>query len=333
MNNVLEMTKMKAVIWNPGSSEQLPMTIEEMEIPTPKDDEVLIRLYAAALNNRDVPRTKRVARPELPKMTPGSDGAGEIVSLGKKITNWNVGDKVILDPYLHQEDNIINGAFAQFIIINESNILPMPRHLSFEEGASLAMGLGTAWRTIMTKAQLKEGETILIQGIGGGVALFALQIAVTLGAKVIVTSGSDEKILKAKELGAFEGINYRTENVIERVKELTDGKGADVVVDTAGKATIHNSLMAVCDGGKVINYGAHTGHVVDIDLFNLFLRQITLQGTCMYSKEEFKAALSFYETKQLKPVISAVFEMENVIDMYQQVYDISQFGKLVLNLR
>jgi zinc-binding alcohol dehydrogenase/oxidoreductase len=328
---------MEAMIWDAASSEQYPLFAMNIEIPTPNKDQVLVKLHAASINNRDVPRSKRTSRQGIPLFVPGSDGAGEIVAFGKDVKGWDVGDRVLIDCFLHDEDEIIgaptyNGTFAQYIVIEAKNIIRIPSHLSYIEASCLSMALGTAWKALISKGKVKTGETVFIHGIGGGVALFALQIAVSLGANVMVSSGSNEKIEKAMLLGASYGVNYNTENIVEREKEITNGKGADVVIDTIGGNTFSESIKLATRFGRIISIGFHKGELSNVDVKDLVLKELSVLGTVMYNPDELSEALKFVEKTQLKPVVASVYPLSEVVEAYKQIHLSSQFGKVVMQI-
>lgn len=333
---LIDKETMKTIVWNPALSDQIPLEIRETTIPVPEKNEVVVNIKAASINNRDVPRHKRVARPEFPPFIPGSDGAGIIVAVGSEVSEWKAGQEVIVDPMLYDERRLLgdpgwSGTFAEFVKIPSQNLQRKPEYLSFIEAASLPMALGTAWRAVMTKAEIKSGDTVLIHGIGGGVALFCLQLAISKGAKVIVTSGSEEKLHSAFKIGADRGINYKNEDVAEAVRKYTNGRGVDVVIDPAGQQTLPISISIVKEHGRIVSFGFHTGDMTEISAEELVLKQISLMGTSMYTEEEIKEAIHYFEKYKIRPVISNVYPPEKIIDAYVTIKEKEQFGKLIVD--
>ena len=254
---------MKAVVLRElGGPEKLQL--ETMPNPTLGPDEVLIGLKAAALNHRDVwIRTGRYAGIKLPIIL-GSDGAGDIVEVGTRVDPGLVGRSVVIYPAMNWGDDdkapgpgfqILglpdNGTYAQFIAVPAFHAFPKPASLSFEQAAALPLALLTAYRALVTRAQLRAGETCLITGIGGGVSSFVLQLAVAVGARVLVTSSSDAKLEEARKIGAAGGANYRTQDWGSEILRLCDGRGLQVVVDSAGGDTFMKALELVSPGGRV----------------------------------------------------------------------------------
>ena len=263
---------MKAIVLRElGGPEKLQM--ETMPDPTLGPEEVLIRLKAAALNHRDVwIRTGRYAGIKLPIIL-GSDGAGEIVEVGtsvdrgaaraprRHLSRHELGKRSIRAP--GAEFKILglpdNGTYAELIAVPAAHAFPKPESLSFEEAAALPLALLTAYRALVTRAQLQAGETCLITGIGGGVSSFVLQLAVAIGARVLVTSSSDAKLEEARKMGAAGGANYRTQDWGREILGLCEGRGLQVVIDSAGGETFEKALDLVSPGGRVVTYGATTG--------------------------------------------------------------------------
>ncbi|MFT4416940.1 alcohol dehydrogenase catalytic domain-containing protein [Fredinandcohnia humi] len=324
--------------------------LQSLAIPTLSEGEVLVNLKAAALNRRDyyiinrAPFTKKWS-----PFVPGGDGAGIVIEISDGVQGLTVGDEVIINPFLFcgechyckegkhalcfvDEDlgGPRNGTFAEYIAIPAKNLIKKPEHLTFEEAAALPLALGTAWRVI-SQAKLSKGETVLIQGIGSGVATFMLQIAVILGAKVIVTSSSNSKIMNALEVGAFAGINYNEENVFEKVMKLTHGIGVDLALDSSGKASFKQSVDSLKKGGRIVAFGTTTG-LMEINFVDLIMKQASVITSNMFGKKELEDAINFYRTHQLRPVISEVYPIKNIHQAFEQMKTHSQFGKLVIKI-
>ena len=225
------------------------------------------------------------------------------------------------------------GTFAEKVVVPFYNVRPKPPHLSFDEAAALALAYQTAWRMLITRAGLKAGETVLIHGIGGGVALAALQLAKLAGAEVIVTSSSGEKLSQASETGADHTINYKAvDDVAKSVKDITRGRGVDVVVDTVGADTWNIDFGAIRRGGTIVLCGVTTGAEVKTDLRAVYWNQLTILGSTMGSNEDFRQMLKAVTTAKLKPVIDSVIPLENVRDAMGKMEAGKHFGKIALRV-
>ena len=309
------------------------LRVEEIETPVAAQDEVVVRIRAAAFNRRDVFITQGLyPNIELPR-TLGSDGAGVIEATGEEVVidpmiGW--GD----DPNVWRADATIlgmprDGTFAQYVSVPKTNAHPKPRVLSMEEAAAIPLAGLTAYRATFTRGELKAGETILIPGIGGGVQTFVLLFAKRAGARAIVTSGSDEKLERAKALGADETINYKTDP--DWHKQLRALGPIDLVVDSSGGDTLAKALDAVRPGGRVAIYGGTNGDAT-IKPFSIFWKHLTILGTSMGSPHDFRAMLAFFNESDLVPAIDQVFPMERAADAAQRMAQSDQFGKIVLAL-
>ena len=304
--------KMKAVVLRElGEPEQL--CFENFPDPQPGPQEVLIRLKAAALNHRDVwIRRGLYAGIRLP-MILGSDGSGEVVAVGDHVPGSLIGKPVVILPSLDwgPDDQAQgpafrilglpdHGTYAQFVKVPASNAFPKPDSLSYEQGAALALAGLTAYRALVTRAAVQPGETVVITGIGGGVACFALQIAVWLGAQVFVTSGSDEKLERAQSLGASGGANHNTEDWPLKIRSLNQGYQPDVIIDSIGGELFNKALELVRPGGRVITYGATTGPANQFEIRRVFWKQLNVLGSTMENAKEFQAVLKLYGSHQFQ---------------------------------
>jgi zinc-binding alcohol dehydrogenase/oxidoreductase len=216
--------------------------------------------------------------------------------------------------------------------VPEANIIQKPTRLSWEDAAALPLAGLTAYRLMVTKARLQLGETVAILGIGGGVAMFAMQIAKQAGARVIVTSSSDEKLERARVLGADEGINYRSQDWAAEVKRLTDGLGADLIVETVGSGTWDQSLDAVRRGGRIVTCGATGGNDVHYNHRPLFWKQVTVLGSTMGTRAEFASLAALAELGSIQPIVDKVFPLAEVALAHQRMEEQGQFGKIVLTI-
>ncbi len=325
------------------------------EVPEPKftEDEVILKVYSAGLNHLDIWVRKgrsglKIAMPHIL----GSDAAGVVTAIGVNVKNINMGDKVILNPCLScgsceycnrgEQSECISfgivgmtrqGTFAEKVAVPARNVFPKPSHLNFDEAGAFVLSYLTAWRMLMTRGQLKPGQTVLIHGIGGGVALCALQLAKLAGAEVIVTSSSDEKLDCAGKVGADRTINYgKVNDVAQSVRDITSGRGVDVVIDTVGTATWPIDFSAVRRGGKIILCGVTSGPQAPTNLQMLYWNQLTILGSTMGSDKDLRQMLKAVTAAKLKPVIDSVISLENIRDAMGRMEEGKQFGKLVLKV-
>lgn len=307
-----------------------PLTCQSVEDAKAGPDQVVVSLMASALNHRDLFITQGLyAGIRLP-VIPGSDGAG-----------WLGDRRVIIYPALewgHSPDfqgkdfRVLgmpdNGTFAERIAVPESSVYDVPAHLNWEQAAALPLAGLTAWRTLFSRCKLRPGEKILITGIGGGVALMALQLAVAAGAAVYVTSGSNDKIDRAMKLGATGGENYRDGGWDKRLKQASGG--FDVVIDSAG-GNGFALLPGVCNPGARIGfYGGTMGKVDGLALQPVFWKQISLLGSTMGSPDEFEEMLRFTAQHGIVPVVDEIFSLEEGNSAMEKMKNGNQFGKLVL---
>jgi len=323
---------------------------ESVETPQPKAGEVLVRLRAAALNHRDIwIRMGRQPQP-LPLIL-GSDGAGTVEAVGEAVTMAAIGDEVIINPTLScgvcqfcamgehslcDQFQILGGpragTYADYVCIPEANVVKKPAPLSWEEAAALPLAGLTAYRMMVTRAQVRVGESVAILGIGGGVATFAMQIAKRAGARVLVTSSSDEKLERARSLGADETINYRSQDWAAEVKRLTDGLGADVVVETVASGTWDQSLAAVRRGGRIVTCGATGGNDVQYNHRPLFWKQVTVLGSTMGTRSEFTGLAALADQGGIRPIVDKVFPLADAAHAHERMEEQGQFGKIVLRI-
>ena len=325
------------------------------DAPQPKitqPDEVIVRLEAAAINHIDIWNrmgTTGVAL-SLPHIL-GADGAGIVSEAGEEVASLKPGDAVCLYPptgcghcefcltdrdfmciRLRALGERLEGTYAQYVKLPARNCFPIPAGLSFEEAAAFPLVFITLWRMIVTNAGLKPGETLLIVGIGGGVASATLQVAKKLGARVIVTSGSDEKLERAKSLGADHGINHRAQDFAQAAGQWTGGRGVDVVLDCVGGEVWPKSLASLARGGRLVTCGATAGGQPLDDLTAIFSKQLKIYGSTLGSRQEFRQLLSFLGVSRIKPVIDSVFPLEEAAAAQHRLEEAKQFGKIVLRI-
>lgn len=334
---------MKAIVLRElGGPDKL--LLEEVPDPQPGAGEVVVKLKAAALNHRDQwIRHGQYAGIKLPVIL-GSDGAGVVYSVGEGVDSVWLGREVVINPSLDWGSNELaqgknyrilglpdDGTYAEFIKVPAENVAAKPDHLSFEEAAAIPLAALTAYRAVATRAQVKAGETVLVTGVGGGVATFAVQIAKALGARVFVTSGSDEKIERAKELGAEGGANYKTQDWAKEITALSGG-GPDVIIDSAGADTLETAVKIVKPAGRIVFFGATNGLAPGLDLRRIFFKQLNLLGSTMGSPREFAAMLQLYNDQKLKPAVDKIFPLAETPAAHQRMEEAGQFGKIVLGI-
>jgi len=333
---------MKAIVLRElGAAENLKL--EEAPDPQLGAGEAVVRLKAAALNHRDVFIWQRLyPNIKLPAIL-GSDGAGVVAAVGEGVDQSLIGQEVVVEPGLDwgpseeipgKNYRILgmpeDGTYAEMIKVPAENLHPKPARLTFEEAAALPLAGLTAYRSLVTRAKVKAGETVLVTGVGGGVATFAAQIAKQLGARVFVTSGSDDKLARARELGAEGGVNYKNADWGKALTELTGG-GPNVVIDSAGGDALETAVKIIKPAGRIVFYGATAG-LAKIDLYRCFFKQLTLMGSTMGSPREFAAFLKLYGEAELHPAIDQVFSLADAAAAHRRMNEGGQFGKIVLRI-
>jgi NADPH:quinone reductase-like Zn-dependent oxidoreductase len=308
---------------------------EDVEDPVPGPGEVLIRLRAAALNHLDL--WIRQGLPSVPKpRILGADGAGEVAELGAGVSGLAEGDPVVINPGLADGAQIVgehrDGTHAELIAVPAENVYPKPETLSFEEAAAFPLVFETAYRMLVTKAGLADGEWVLVWGIGSGVATASFQIAKALGARTIVTSSSDEKLARARELGADATVNHASGDVTAAVREATGGHGADVVVEHVGEDTWKTSLQAAAPAARIAVCGATSGPNPPAQLHRIWWKQLTVYGSTMGSREDFEGAYELVASGKAKPLVDRVFPLEEAAEAHAYLESGRQLGKVVLSI-
>ncbi len=318
------------------------LRIEEVPQPHPGPGEISVRLACAALNRRDVYITQGLYPGIALPCTLGSDGAGTVAELGEGVTGPAPGTRVVIDPQLGWDDDpeILNrdgsivgmprdGTFAEYIVVPAKNVHPTPAHLTDAQAAALPLAGLTAYRAAFTRGRIAPRDTVLITGIGGGVQTFVLLFAVHLGARTIVTSGSDEKLARAKALGADVAINYKTSPAWHKEVRAASEGGPTLIVDSVGGETLARALEIARIGARVVIYGGTTGNAT-IRPFSIFWKHISLLGTSMGSPSDFAALLRLVDEARLQPVVDRVFPLAEVAAAARRQLDAEQFGKVVL---
>ncbi len=320
----------------------IPDDLSPSDIPTPIPGlgEVLISLKAAALNHRDLNMFSW--DPEGP-FTLGSDGAGVVTEAGPEAVAWLPGREVIINPSLNwgpREDaygpdwSILgwprDGTLAEAIAMPAENVYPKPAHLTFEQAAALPLAGVTAYRALVPRAQLQAGESVLIHGIGGGVALLALQFALALGARVMVTSTSDDKLKRAAAMGADFGVNSREGDWVASALEWSGGAGVDAVVESVGGDYLARSLKTLRRGGRLVTLGTTSDAHANIKVSVVFWRQLSILGATMGSPADFAGMLALVNTHQIEPVVDSVWPLSEGCSAFERLARGEQFGKIVV---
>lgn len=325
-----------------------PLVLEDIPKPVPGRGEVLIRLKAAALNHRDVWLRKGLYPGAKVPAILGSDGAGVVEEVGDAdLESW-LGKSVVINPahnwgpssshygpdfrILGLEDD---GTFAQYVKVNATYLHEKPSYLTYEQAAAIPLAGLTAWRSLISRAGFREGEKVLITGIGGGVAQFVLLFAVALGGAVWVTSGSEEKINRAIASGAKGGFNYKNPDWFKEVVQIpgaTKRGFFDVIIDSAGGTGFNRLIDVAAPGGRICFYGGTLGNITDLLPAKIFFKQLSIMGSTMGSPGEFREMMSFIKDKQLIPVIDRVIPLEEIETGLELMERGDQFGKIVFRI-
>jgi NADPH:quinone reductase-like Zn-dependent oxidoreductase len=343
---------MKAVVFRQHGG---PEVLEYTAVPEPsiRADEVLIEVKACALNHLDV--WTRGGLPGIKIPLPhilGSDIAGVVREVGALATWVHPGDEVMVQPgvscghcveCLHGRDNFCRdydmlgyrraGGYAELVAVPAVNVIPKPQRLSWEEAAALPLVTVTAWHMLVTRAQVQPGEDVLVHAAGSGVGSIGIQVAKLRGARVIATAGADDKLAKAKELGADEVINYRNEDWPKEVRRLTDRRGVDVVFEHTGAATWAGSIASMKNNGRLVTCGATSGYDAQTDIRQIFYRHLTILGSFMGTKAELLEAMKFVERGLIRAVVDQSMPLSEARRAHELMEDRAQFGKLVLRMK
>lgn len=331
---------MKAAVFK---GKDQPLQVVEFKKPKPVKDQVLIRIKYAALNHRDLWLMQDQPQQFPEGIVLGSDGCGVVEDVGDDADPLLVGAEVIINPSLDWGNNPIvqgdsfrilgfpdDGTFAEFVTISKKYIFEKPEHLSFEESAAVPLSGLTAYRALFSKARLRSNEKVLITGIGGGAALWALQFALGYKARVYVTSGSEDKLGRAKELGALGGFNYKDPDWSEKAKK--EAGGFDIIIDSAGGSQFAKYIDLALPGGRIVNFGKTAGNITDITTRQLYWKQISILGTTMGTRDEFLSMLHFLESRSIRPVIDKIFPLSQIGEAFQRMENGDHFGKIILKI-
>jgi NADPH:quinone reductase-like Zn-dependent oxidoreductase len=331
-----------------GASDAL--IFEEINTPTPGAGEVLIRLCAAGVNHVDIDIRNGISgmHTSLPHVL-GVDGAGEIAELGPDVTRWKVGDRVAPHFILNcgicrncrkGRDNICSnfsilganqwGTYAEYVVVPAHTMVPVPEGLSCENAAAGGVPFATAWEGLVTTANLKPGETVLINAAGSGVGSSALQVAKLAGARIIASAGSDEKLRRAKELGAHEVINYNDTSLSDAVLDMTAGDGVDVALDMVGGTILLQTIQSLSSGGRLATVGAHAGEEVKIDMIDFFRKHISIHGCGRSTKSGFEKVFDLMADGGLRPIIHQTFPLAQAGEAHNIMESRNFFGRMIL---
>jgi NADPH2:quinone reductase len=316
-----------------------PEVLRYEDVPDPEPDpgEVLVSLRAASLNHLDV--WVRRGLPSVPKpRILGADGAGVVAGLGERVENFAIGDRVVINPGIPHGGRITvigehtDGTCCELKALPAAQLYKLDDAMSFEQGAAFPLTFETAYRMLVTKAAVQRDEWVLIWGIGGGVALAAFEICKALGARTVVTSSTDEKLARASSLGANATVNHMDSDVVEVVKEVTDGLGAAVVVETVGEATWERSLAAAAAEGRVVVCGATSGHSPPARLYRLWWKQLVVYGSTMGMPSDFEGAYELVRTGRAQVHIDSTFPLAETARAHERLESGAHFGKVVLTI-
>lgn len=338
---------MKAVRFHEHGGPEV-LRYEDAPDPVPQTGEALVRVRACALNHLDLWQRRGIERVRIPfPHISGADVAGEVVDApGGEIA---AGRRVLLQPGLScgrceaclaGDDNVCptydvlgyqsDGGYAELIRIPVQNLVSLPETIGFVEAAAFPLTFLTAWHMLIARARLAAGEDVLVIGAGSGVGQAAIQIAWLHGARVFATAGSDEKLAKARQLGAYEVFNHYTQDVPAELRKATGGHGVSVVVEHVGEATWDRSVKCLKRGGRLVICGATTGYDARVDLRFLFSRQYSLLGSYMGTKSELLRAMQFFSAGQLRPVVDRTYPLADAAEAHRRLERGEQFGKIVL---
>lgn len=326
--------------------------LEQLAIPAPGLGEVRLKVRASALNWLDVGIRRGPKFGEIPlPLIGGADIAGVIDTLGPDVTGWQTGDEVLVYPLItcgvcefcrqgepttcpaHQIiGEHVDGGLADYIVVPAANLLSKPANLSFVEAAALPVTGMTAWHMLISVGQLQAGEDVLVLGAGGGVASLGIQLAKYAGARVFATTSTQEKADMAKSLGASEVFNYREEDWVSRVLDVTSGRGVDLVQDNVGSATWPSSLRVLVRNGRLVSCGSHSGAEATFDLSQIYHRQLQIRGSNGGTYQELASILKLVEAGHLRPIIDTTLPLEQIHEGHRLLEEGDHFGKVVIEI-
>lgn len=326
------------------------LQLDDVPAAEPGPDEVLVKIHASGVNHLDN-WLRTGARPGIePPHTPGSEVAGEIVQVGEAVKDVSVGQRVAVSPWafcsacefcVRGEESICadghiigtapnQGGYAEYITVPASIAVPIPDSLSYDAAAALTLAAITSWHMLYRRTRVEPGEWVLVQAAGSGVGVYAVQIARFLGARVIATAGSQEKLARAEGLGAEETINYSVQDLVAEAKRITNGRGVDVVFEHVGEATWEQSIRSLARNGRLVTCGATTGRNGKVDIGFLYTRQQSLLGSMGGNRLDLRHVLSLADRGILQPVLDTIFPLEKAEEAHRRMAAREQFGKMLL---
>jgi NADPH:quinone reductase-like Zn-dependent oxidoreductase len=329
-----------------------PEVLKYEDIPEPvlRKDQVLIRVKAVALNHLDLWTRKGLPGVKLPHIN-GSDVAGVVEEVGEYITHIPKGQRVLLAPMVFcnhcqfctsgQQSfcrqfsvlgNMVDGGNCEFIAVPEVNVIPIPDSLSFEAAASVPLVFLTAWHMLVARAQIRQGQWVMVLGGGSGVGTAAIQIAKMFNATVIATAGSESKMARARELGADHTIDHYKQKISDEVKRITNKRGVDITFEHVGQATWQESIKSLRPGGTIVTCGATTGPDAHFDIRVLFAKQLSFLGSFMGTMGDLHEVLSHVFAERLKPVVDRTFPLSQAAEAHRYLASSQMFGKVVLTV-
>lgn len=326
-----------------GHEAPYKLVVEQVPLPEPGSQEVLVRVKAAALNHRD----QWIREGKYPGIetgrTLGSDACGVVESVGMQENEHWIGKEVIINPNINWGDqpshqskdyhilgNPSNGTFAEYVVVNIDRLHCKPDYLGIQEAAALPLGGLTAYRAVFTKGKITAEDTVLINGVGGGVAQFAFQFALAIGAKVFVTSGSEAKLQAALKMGAAGAVNYKKEGWHKLLMKASGG--FTCAIDSAGGDSLNLIVRLMKHNGRIVCYGATLGRPANLDIHRIFYYQIQLMGSTMGNDQEFAQMVEFVEKHRIKPVIDTIMPFREAVAAFNRMRKGSQFGKIILQI-
>ncbi len=336
------MNVMQAVVLNEAKKFD-SLKLQEVSYPEPGLGEVVVQIKAAALNHRDVWIVQGLYAGIKVPVVLGSDGAGVVHRVSEGVPEEWLGKAVLINPSLNwgndpavqgKDYQILgmpqDGTQAEFVRVPVANVVEKPEYLSWEEAAAIPLAGLTGYRALFTRGGLQAGETVLLTGIGGGVASLMLKMALSAGAVVAVTSGDEQKIARAVESGALGGANYREPDWPKKIRQILGDRQIDLVVDSAGGTGFDSLIGLVKPGGRLVFFGATAGNAPELNLRRIFWKQLTLLGTTMGTEQDFARMIRLFETHRIQPPIDRVFPFSRFQEAYRRMMEAKQFGKIVL---
>tara|TARA_Y100001970_G_scaffold294368_1_gene451840 strand:+ start:24003 stop:25031 length:1029 start_codon:yes stop_codon:yes gene_type:complete len=340
---------MKAIVLHEfGGIEKL--LYQDIETPKPGPGQVLVKIHASGINHLDHDLREGISGIDLnfPHVI-GVEGAGEVAELGDGSNRFSIGDRVAIhfaqgdptsDMWLSGLDGVDFthgrigasrwGTHAEFCVVEETSLITIPTNISYEKAAASIIGLGTAWHMTVNLGQIQAGQKILINAAGSVVGSSAIQVAKLHGAHIIATVGSEQKMSKAKDIGADVVLNYSSDNIFESIQDITNGKGVDLVIESVGGDIFAQSVKSVCLNGRLVTCGAHAGETVPINIIELFRKHMMIHGSHLAGRKEIRHILGLIADDQLTPVIDSTFPLSKIVEAAKKTANRDVFGKMLL---